>query len=89
MKKRTKKRKRVTKGRKIARISASVEDQELPPELMRGWAGYFRPIKQPITLRIDADILAWFKKQGRGYQTRINRALREVVTEARKGKVRG
>jgi uncharacterized protein (DUF4415 family) len=84
MKKRTKKRKRIKKGRKIARISASVEGQELPPELMHGWGRYYRPIKQPVTLRLDADILAWFKKQGRGYQTRINRALREFVTEARK-----
>jgi uncharacterized protein (DUF4415 family) len=93
MKKRMKKRKRVKvkKGRKIARIFASAEDLELPPELMHKWAGYFRPIKQPVTLRLDADILLWFKKQGRGYQTRINRALREVVRAARKkpGEVRG
>lgn len=32
--------------------------------------------KQQITLRIDADILDWFKKQGKGYQTMINAVLR-------------
>lgn len=32
--------------------------------------------KQPITIRIDADVLAWFKSQGKGYQSRINDALR-------------
>jgi uncharacterized protein (DUF4415 family) len=44
----------------------------------------YKPIKQPVTLRLDADVLAWFKKQGRGYQTRINRALRTVMMEGRK-----
>ena len=39
----------------------------------------YRPLKKPITLRLDADILAWFKKDGRRYQTRINRALRKVM----------
>lgn len=34
------------------------------------------PAKQPVTLRIDEDVLAWFKSQGRGYQTRINKLLR-------------
>lgn len=43
---------------------------------------YYRPVKQQITLRIDADIIAWFKSRaigGRGYQTDINGALREHV----------
>ncbi len=41
---------------------------------------FYRPVKQQITLRLDADVLAWFKAQargGRGYQTDINGALRE------------
>ena len=43
---------------------------------------FYRPVKQQITLRIDADIIAWFKAQapdGRGYQTDINGALRDHV----------
>ena len=43
---------------------------------------FYRPVKQQITLRLDADIVAWFKAHapgGRGYQTDINRALREHV----------
>lgn len=51
------------------------------------WTGavrgkFYRPVKQQITLRIDADLIAWFKAQapeGRGYQTNINQALREHV----------
>jgi uncharacterized protein (DUF4415 family) len=35
--------------------------------------------KQQITLRIDADVLEWFKDTGKGYQTRINDALRRFV----------
>lgn len=39
--------------------------------------------KTPVTIRLDADVLAWFKAQGRGYQTRINAVLRSFV-EARR-----
>lgn len=39
----------------------------------------YRPVKKPVTLRLDADVLAWFKKDGRRYQTRINAALRKVM----------
>ena len=48
---------------------------------------FYRPVKRQITLRLDADIIAWFKARargGRGYQTDINGALREhVVRTAR------
>ncbi|PYX03823.1 MAG: hypothetical protein DMG86_02265 [Acidobacteria bacterium] len=39
----------------------------------------YKPLKKPVTLRLDADVVAWFKKKGRGYQTRINRALRTFI----------
>ncbi len=39
--------------------------------------------KAPVTLRLDKDIIAWFKHRGRGYQTRINAVLRAFV-EAQK-----
>jgi uncharacterized protein (DUF4415 family) len=45
---------------------------------------FYRPIKQQITLRLDADLIDWFKThhpQSEGYQTSINRALREYVTQ--------
>ena len=34
------------------------------------------PPKASVSLRVDADVLAWFKSKGRGYQTRINTVLR-------------
>jgi uncharacterized protein (DUF4415 family) len=40
---------------------------------------FYRPIKNPVTLRLDADVIAWFKKDGRRYQTRINATLRRVM----------
>ena len=37
------------------------------------------PVKVSLSIKIDADVLAWFKSTGKGYQTRINSALREVM----------
>lgn len=37
------------------------------------------PIKKPITIRLDADVLDWFREQGPGYQTRINQLLRRYM----------
>jgi uncharacterized protein (DUF4415 family) len=49
-----------------------------------GWLELYKPLKKSVTLRLDADVLAWFKHEGRGYQTRINRALRDVMVRGRK-----
>lgn len=75
----------------IAALAAQPDDAidtSDAPEL-RDWSGakrgaFYRPVKQQITLRLDADVVAWFKEHapgGRGYQTDINRALREYVDE--------
>ena len=45
---------------------------------------YYRPIKKPIALRLDADVIAWLKSQGAGYQSRINDLLRREMTAALK-----
>jgi uncharacterized protein (DUF4415 family) len=39
--------------------------------------------KKQVTLRIDSDVLEWYKKQGRGYQTKINLLLRAYMNEHR------
>ena len=45
---------------------------------------FYRPIKQLVSLRVDADVLAWFRGQGKKYQTHINEVLRrEMQTNAR------
>ncbi|WP_066018747.1 BrnA antitoxin family protein [Endozoicomonas sp.] len=37
------------------------------------------PVKKPVTIRLDSDVLEWFKEQGQGYQTRINNLLRKYM----------
>lgn len=44
---------------------------------------FYRPIKQQITARVDADVLAWLKADGRGYQTRLNTILRDAMERER------
>ena len=59
------------------------------PEIL-DWSGakrglLYQPVKQRITLRLDADVVAWFRANapgGRGYQTEINRVLREHARRA-------
>ncbi len=46
------------------------------------------PVKAQLTIRLDADVLAWLKSNGRGYQTRINRILRVAMESTAKKKVR-
>jgi uncharacterized protein (DUF4415 family) len=66
---------------------SQINTRDMPE--VRDWSGaqrglFFRPVKQQLTLRIDADVIAWFKRHtphGEGYQTRINRALREYVEQ--------
>ena len=47
---------------------------------------FYRPVKQQLTLRLDADVVHWFKSHAgaRGYQTRINAALRQFVEQETK-----
>ncbi len=60
-------------------------DGEGPPMSDEEWvrAEIRQPVKKPLVLKLDDDVLAWFKSQGRGYQTRINAVLRRYV-EARR-----
>ena len=80
--------KRVTagsKGRKPAGLTLRASAEKPTSRESRRFYGpidlqaMYRPLKKPVTLRLDADVLAWFKKDGRRYQTRINRALRKVM----------
>lgn len=73
-------------AREIAALTA-LKDREIDlsdlPEVT-DWTGavvgkFYRPIKKPVTVRLDADVIAWLKKQGKGYQTRINALLRAAM----------
>jgi uncharacterized protein (DUF4415 family) len=66
-------------------LDEEIDTSDIPE--VADWRGakrglFYRPIKQQLTLRLDADIVAWFKAHAtsdEGYQTRINRALREYL----------
>ena len=40
---------------------------------------FYRPPKKPVTMRLDSDVLAWLKTDGRGYQTKANWLLRTAM----------
>jgi len=42
---------------------------------------FYRPVKKQLTLRLDADVIAWLRRQGKGYQTRANALLRAAMLE--------
>jgi uncharacterized protein (DUF4415 family) len=84
MKPRKRVRKQAKASRKVAGIEASAGSKKHPRDLPEELAGMYRPLKMPVTLRLDADLLAFFRRGGRGYQTRINQALRKVMIEERK-----
>ncbi len=66
------------------KADADIDTDDLPES--NDWTGavrgkFYRPIKQQVTLRLDADLLAWFKAGGGRYQTRINQALRQYIAD--------
>jgi uncharacterized protein (DUF4415 family) len=76
--------------RLAATPEADIDTSDIPEVLdwsgaVRG--GLYKPHKQAITIRLDADVLAWFKSHadsGRGYQSEINRVLRQHVAAREK-----
>lgn len=70
---------------KIGRLRGSVEDELLSLADEAGVGSRWdRPRKLRISLRVDAEVVDWFKSKGPGYQTRINRILRRVMMEGKK-----
>ena len=76
----------------VAKLAALPEEQidtsDIPEltdaqlaEMRRG--EFYRPVKQQITARVDADVLAWLKAQGKGYQSRMNAILRDAMLSSK------
>jgi uncharacterized protein (DUF4415 family) len=76
---------KIRRSGKIATIRAPAAGAKRPRNWSEELGEMFRPIKKPVTLRLDADVIAWFKAKGRGYQTRINRGLRELMQAGKGG----
>ena len=66
-----------------ASIAADPDDVHEEPDWSQAVRG-LPPGKQHINIRIDADVLDWFRTKGRGYQTRINNVLRAFVESRRR-----
>jgi uncharacterized protein (DUF4415 family) len=74
----------------LARIDAmkdeEVDTSDIPPltkEIFKKATLRLPVRKETITIRVDADVLSWFKRQGKGYQSRMNAVLKMFV-EAQK-----
>ncbi|HLW78764.1 MAG TPA: BrnA antitoxin family protein [Terriglobia bacterium] len=81
MKKLTKEQKRDIRAI-AAKRDEDIDFSDAPPVL--DWSGaevgkFYRPKKQPVTIRLDAGVLAWLKAEGRGYQTKANWLLRHAM----------
>lgn len=72
----------------IQALAAMPEDQidtsDIPPLDDSFWKGavrspFYKPTKTATTVRVDSDVLAWLKSQGKGYQTRMNTILRRAM----------
>jgi uncharacterized protein (DUF4415 family) len=62
----------------------SIDTSDIPELSDEAWSAavrgrFYRPVKQQITARVDADVLDWLKSQGRGYQGRLNAILRREM----------
>ncbi|GLS30490.1 Uncharacterized conserved protein, DUF4415 family [Mesorhizobium albiziae] len=79
----------------LAKVAALPDSEidvgDIPEAPLENWADarrghLYRPLKHPVTIRLDADVLAWFKEhaEGRAYQTEINRVLRSHVAKQEK-----
>jgi uncharacterized protein (DUF4415 family) len=66
------------------RPDSPIDFSDLPELTEKFWQNairnpFYRPVKQQLTLRLDADVIAWLRKQGKGYQTRANALLRAAM----------
>lgn len=56
-----------------------VDTSDIPELTEADFLQMYRPVKQPLSIRLDADVILWLKSYGKGYQSRINAILREAM----------
>jgi uncharacterized protein (DUF4415 family) len=72
-----------------ARPDSEIDFGDIPPLTEDFWktavrGKFYKPTKTSTTVRIDSDVLAWLRAQGKGYQSRINAILRRKMLESLK-----
>lgn len=65
------------------RATSPAELADLPDDFWKDATVVQPSAKQPISLRVDTDVLRWFKTQGPRYQSRMNAVLRSYMTQRR------
>jgi uncharacterized protein (DUF4415 family) len=65
---------------------SEIDYSDIPPLTEEFWKQavrnpFYKPTKALTTVRVDADVLAWLKSKGKGYQTRLNAILRAAMLE--------
>ena len=68
------------------RPDSEIDFSDIPELTEKFWRNavrnpFYRPVKKQLTLRLDADVIAWLRRQGKGYQTRANALLRAAMLE--------
>ncbi|MBB5217316.1 BrnA antitoxin family protein [Parapusillimonas granuli] len=71
------------------RADKDIDYSDVPPLTAEFWKNaergkFYKPTKTSTTIRIDSDVLAWLRSQGKGYQSRINAILRREMLESLK-----
>ena len=61
---------------------SNIDYSDIPP-MTEAEEALYKPVKKLTTVRIDADVLAWLKTYGKGYQTKINAILRQEMLTAK------
>lgn len=70
--------------RLAARPDSEIDFSDIPEAGESFWKNavpnpFYRPVKKQLTVRLDADVVAWLRKRGKGYQTRMNALLRSAM----------
>jgi uncharacterized protein (DUF4415 family) len=77
-----------SRKRRLAKLAkrpdSAIDSSDIPELTEKFWRNaipnpFYRPVKRQLTLRLDADVIAWLRKHGKGYQTRANALLRAAM----------
>ena len=77
-----------SRKRRLAKLAkrpdSAIDFSDIPELTEKFWQNaipnpFYRPVKRQLTLRLDADVIAWLRKHGKGYQTRANALLRAAM----------
>jgi len=72
------------KARLDSMTDADIDYSDIPELTDEYLAKFYKPVKQVVTLRLDADVLSWLKKKHPKYQTAVNNILRQHMKDGKR-----